>query len=236
MYLANVLLLFATFVASVILLAAIWQRKLMRRLSLFVALMIFFIVRAIVLLVGMKVFDPVDYLQLASFMSLVDLGLQLALAYSLARRFTQFRLETRHFAGRRLQDSTLFLFAVSVLSAGILTMLLISVLPDYSPVPLDRGIVFAGFVFLALLFVLQRTKNTAEGRLLLGFCIVSVANILSQCGRTWAGAQHAPRLFLFWAYANTVVWVGVLVFWILRLQATPHAARPLAGGTTAIVS
>ncbi|HEV2577440.1 MAG TPA: hypothetical protein VGU25_09540 [Acidobacteriaceae bacterium] len=234
MRLANVLLLFVTFIASVALLAVMQRRHLIRRLSLFAALLLLYILRAAILQVGMKVFDPASYFQVASLMSLFDLALQLAIAYSLTRRFIQSRV-TRH-AGRRLRDSALFLFAAALLIAGGLTMLLVSVLPDLSPAPLDRGAVFTGFVFLFLLVLPKRSDNTAERRLLLGFWIVSVASILSQSGRTLAASQHDARLFLVWAYANSLVWVGVLVFWILRLRDTSPATRPLPDGVPAMAS
>lgn len=236
MRLANILLFSATFIASVILLVAMQRRKLVRRLSLFVALMLFYIVRAVILLAGAKLFDRAEYLQVASLMSLFDFALQLALAYLLTRRLTQSRIAGRDLAGRRLRDSALLLFAVGLLIAGTLTMLLVSVLPGYSPVPLDRGIVFSGLLFLLLLLVPKRSLSTAERRLLRGFCIVSAANILSECGRTLAAAQHDARLFLGWAYANSIVWVAVLVFWILRLQTSPSASYTAGDTATELAS
>jgi hypothetical protein len=227
MRLANVLLLFVTFIATVTLLAIMQRRRLLRRLSLFVALLLLYILRAVILLAGAKLFDPGQYFQIASLMSLVDLALQLALAYFLTRRLIRSRISGRHLSDRRLRDSALFLFAVALLIAGGVTMLLVSALPGYSPVPLDRGVVFSGLVFLFLLVVPERSESTAEARLLWGFCVISGANILSQCGRTLAAAQHDPRLFLISAYGNTVVWVGVLVFWILRFQTSPaHGEFP----------
>jgi len=229
MHFANTALLLVTFIASATLLVVMQRRRLMGRLPLFVALILLYIVRTFVLLVGMKSLNRAAYLQISSLMSLFDLALQLALAYSLLRHFTQSRLDNRHFSGRRLQDSALFLFAIGLLLAGCLTMLLISALPGYSPVPLDRGAVLSGLVFLFLLAVQRRSEDTAEARLLVGFCVISAANILSQCGKTLAAFQHDPRLFLAWAYGNTAVWVGVLVFWILRLR-DPSAGRDVPGG------
>jgi len=236
MRLANIALLSFTFIASVTLLAIVQQRKLLRRLSLFVALITLYILRAAVLFVGLRLFDRSTYLQVESVSSLFDLVLQLALAYSLARKFTQSRLNTQHFAGSKLLSSALFLFASCLLVSGILTLLLVSVFPSYAPVPLDRGVVFSGLVFLLLVvFVRQRSEGTAEGRIFLGFCIASMANILSQCGRTLAATRHDPRTFLIWAYANSIVWIGVLVFWILRLQVDSSADREVPDGAFATV-
>lgn len=218
MHFINVLLLSVTFFASVTLLVMMQQRKLSKRLLLFFVLLLFYVLRSAVLIVGMKVFDRATYVQVASFMSLVDLGLQLALAYSLIRSLTELRLNTHAPAPLALRDSALFLFAVALIVAGGLTLGLVFAAPVYSPVPLDRGIIFSGFVFLLLLFIRNRNANVPEARLLVGFCIVGAANILAQYGRSMAASQHNPRLFLAWAYGNIAVWICVLVFWILRLQ------------------
>lgn len=233
---ANIFLLIVTFIASVTLLTLMQRRKLMRRLYLFVALMLLYIVRAAVLLIGVKLFNPTAYFQVASVLSLFDLVFQLTLAFWLARRLTQPQFGVRAVTGRRIRNSAGILFVAGLLIAAALTTLLVFLLPSYSPVPLDRGIVFTGLVFLFLLVALERSENTVEGRLLLGFCIVSAANILSQCGRMLAAAQHNPRLFLICAYANTLVWVGVLLFWILRLQTTSPAPRPVTGGAPVMAS
>lgn len=218
MHFINGLLLSVTFIASVTLLAMMQRRKLIGRLFLFFVLLVFYVLRSAVLITGMKVFDRATYVQVASLMSLVDLGLQLALAYSLIRSLTQSRLSGLSSATPRLRDSALFLFAIALLVAGGLTLGLVSAVPVYSPVPLDRGIIFCGIVFLLLLFVRNRNANTPEARLVIGFSIVGAANILAQYGRSMAAAQHNPRLFLACAYANIAVWICVLVFWILRLQ------------------
>ena len=218
MHFINSLLLSVTFIASITLLAMMQRRRLMRRLFLFFVLLLFYVLRSALLIIGMKVFDRAAYIQIASFMSLVDLGLQLALAYAITRSLTRLRLSARGATTVTLRDSALFLFAVALLVAGGLTLALVSALPIYSPVPLDRGILFSGLVFLLLLFVRNRNANVPEARLLIGFCIVSAASILAQFGRTIAAAQHNPELFLAWAYGNIAVWICVLVFWILRLQ------------------
>lgn len=236
MRLANILLLLVTLIATGALLAALHRRRLIRRLSLFIALMLFYIARAGILIAGMRLFSLPVNLQLESALSLLDLALQLALAYWLIRRLTQSPLTGRRFTGRRLRDFAWLRFAAALVIAGSLTVLLVAMLPDYSPVPLDRGIAFSGLVFLFLLVFPKRRENIVEGRLLLGFCIVSVANILSQCGRTLAAAEHDPRLFLIWAYANTAVWIGVLVFWIVRLQVSSSSGLPVADRTTAMAS
>lgn len=220
----NGLLLSVTFIASVTLLLMMHQRGLIRRLFLFFVLLLFYVLRSALLLVGMKAFDRAAYVQIASLTSLVDIGLQLALAYSLARSLTKIpragRAETRG-----LSDSAWFLFAVALLLAGGLTLTLVYALPIYSPVPLDRGVLFGGLVFLLLFFVRRRDPGSPEAFVLTGFCIVSVANILSQYGRTLAAAQHDPRLFLASAYGSAAVWMCVLLFWILRLQPTQNSLR-----------
>lgn len=237
MHFINSLLLSVTFIASVTLLVMMQRRNLIGRLYLFFVLLVFYVLRSAVLIIGMKVFDRATYIQVASVMSLVDLGLQLALAYSLIRSLTRLGVSVRGSATSRLRDSALFLFAIALLVAGGLTLGLVSAVPVYSPVPLDRGIIFCGFVFLLLLFVRNRNANAPESRLLIGFCIVGAANILAQYGRSMAAAQHNPQLFLACAYANIAVWICVLVFWILRLQPgqtrrdeqRAERLRPLAG-------
>ena len=214
----NGLLLSVTFLASMSLLAVLQRRGLIKRLPLFVVLLVFYILRSAVLIIGAKFFDRATYIQVASLMSLLDLGLQLALAYSLTRSLVQLRLNAEGPTTFRLRDSSFFLFAAAVLVAGGLTLALVSALPIYSPVPLDRGIVFSALVFLLLLFVRNRNANAPEDHLLIGFCVVSAVNILAQYGRTMAAVQHDPRLFLAWAYGDITVWVCVLLFWILRLQ------------------
>jgi hypothetical protein len=218
MHFINGLLLSVTFIASMLLLAMMRQRSLIRRLFLFFVLLVFYVLRSAILIMGVKVFDRATYVQVASVMSLVDLGLQLALAYSLIRSLTRLRLGSRGPATPGLRNSAVFLFAVDLLVAGALTLALVAAVPIYSPVPLDRGVVFSGLVFLLLLFVRNRNANVPEARLLIGFCVVGAANILAQFGRTIAAAQHNPELFLAWAYGNIAVWICVLVFWILRLQ------------------
>jgi|HubBroStandDraft_1064217.scaffolds.fasta_scaffold71402_2 hypothetical protein len=224
MHFTTGLLLSVTFLASVSLLALMQQRRLIRRLPLFFVLLLFYLLRSAILIVGMKLFDRAAYLQVAFFTSLLDLALQLAIAYSLARNLTQLRRTDLGRATSRLWNSAPFLFAVDLLLAGGLTLALVSVLP-VSPVPLDRGVIFSGLVFLPLFFLRNRDARSPEARLLTGFCVVSAANILSQWGRTIAAAHHDPRLFLAWAYGNTAVWVCVLLFWILRLQPTPKPLR-----------
>ncbi len=216
----NGLLLFTTLVASVSLLATLQRRSLIGRLPFFFALLVFYILRSAVLLVALKLFNQAIYLQIADLTSLLDLLLQLALAYSLVRIFTQQRPRAQP-AGSRLFGSALFLFSAALLGAALLTLGVVATLPVYSPVPLDRAIVLSGFVFLLLLFVRHTPAHTPARRVLIGFAVVSVANILAQYGRTISAAHRDPRLFLVCAYANSIVWIAVLVFWIIRLHPAP---------------
>jgi hypothetical protein len=180
----------------------------------------------------MRLLDRALYVELASVMSLADLALQLAVAWSLIHSFTQARPGRRGRQAARFWNSALILFAVGLVVAGALTVVLVSALPIHSPVPLDRGILFSGLMFLLLAFVPGRTANAPENRLLVGFCAVSTANILAQYGRMFAAAQHDARLFLGWTYANIAVWVCVLVFWILRLQ---PGTDPVPSGTEELI-
>lgn len=222
----NPLLLFTTLVASITLLGVMWQRRLSRRLLLFFVLLVFYVVRSAVLLVAVRLFNPATYANVSELMSLLDIVLQLVLAYSLIHFLTRLRRNAKP-AGSRLLGSAVFLFSAALLCAALLTMGVVAALPVYSPVPLDRAIVFTGFVFLLLLlFVRRRGGNTPESRLLIGFSIASAANIIAQYGRTLSAAQNDPTLFLLWAYANAVVWIGVLVFWIIRLRPTSPATLP----------
>jgi len=209
----NGLLMSVTFFASVTLLVILQQRKLVGRLLLFFVLLVFYVLRSAVLLFGMRAFDRAAYLEIEFFTSLVDLGLQLALAYFLIRSLTRLQ----HRGPVRLQNSAWFLFGATLLVAGALTAALGFILPVYSPVPVDREVVLSGLVFLLLVFVRNRDKSSPEAAVLTGFWVVSAVNILAQFGRTIAASHRDPRLFISWAYANSAMWVCVLVFWILRL-------------------
>jgi hypothetical protein len=224
MHFTNDVLFWVTLLASLSLLATLQQRRLVKRLAVFFVLLVFYVLRSAALMIGVKALDRAAYVELASAMSLVDLGLQLTLAYSLVRSLTRLRLSTGVSTARSFRDSAPILFAIAILGAGALTVAMVSAVPVHSAVPLDRTIVFSGFVFLLLLLLGDSKANSPEGRVLVGFCIVGAANILAQYGRTAAAAEHNARLFLACAYGDVAVWTGALVFWILRLQSTGGAA------------
>ncbi len=220
MHFINSLLLSVTFVASIALLVIMQQRGLIRRLRLFFVLLLLYVLRSAVLMIGLRLFDRSTYMQVASALSLLDFGLQLALAYSLARNFSRVRPGAEGEAGGGILNSALAQFASAVFLAAALTLGLVTAFPMHSPVPLDRGVLLSGFVFLLLLvFVRNRSASAPEACVLVGFCVVSAANILAQYGRSAAAVQHQPGLFLAWSYGNIAIWVGVLVFWIFRLRA-----------------
>jgi hypothetical protein len=198
------------------LLAVCIGRGLFRRLPCFLALIGFYALRAALLLLFLKRLDHTLYAETYQALSLAALLLQLAVAVEIA-------LHLIHRPVRFLKPALVLLPVAAWLAA----MLFWQSLPVHSRVPPDRLQIFASTLMI-LLCVLTFIATAAVRSLAIlrtvmaGFAVYALMDLVSTAGRTLAATQRNPSAFAAWSYTDSIAWLLVLIFWLLRLRDVPH--------------
>ncbi len=173
------------------------------------ALLFFYIVRSSLLFGLFHHISRTTYATFYSDLSLLDIILQIALAVELSLAILRCGSKSRLPRG--------LLITLLLLLAAVFTGALAAVLPAHSPVPADRGILFAGFLFLLLFAWSLFVKLTPWRRsVLIGLAVIGGSSILSQSAKCLASLHHDAHLFSLWSYGNAGAYLIVLLFWVLR--------------------
>lgn len=219
-----------------LLLVLLVKRRIATARPLFTTLLLFFCIRSVLLFTTSPHLSRAAFLDLSTALSLLDLLLQIALAFTLSLAIA--RSTGRSTSSSRLHAPILF-GALLVLSAA-LTAALVAVLPAHSPAPVDRAVTFTALLFLSLFAYSSARRlhapdptapdRTAPNRtsidrtILSGLAAFSLAAIASQIGRCIAASHRDAHTFSAWAWVSLAAYLLVLLFWILRCQASPDSA------------
>ena len=211
MAIAQTALLVIALVLQAWLLFLLFRRRMASQVVLLSALLLFYILRSSLLFGLSHHISRTASETLYNWLSLLDIMLQIALAVELS--LAVLRSGSKSLLRRSLLIPLLFLLAAAFSSA------LTAVLPAYSPVPADGGVLFTGFLFLLLLAWSLSVRLTLWRRsVLIGFAAIGGSGILSQSAKAIAALHHNAHLFSFWSYENAGVYLIVLLFWVLRCR------------------
>lgn len=188
------------------LLAVVFVRGVARRLPCFTVLLGFYPLRAVVLFVLFGHLATPDYAGLNDWLSLAGLLLQLVVAVEIGVKI--FKVAARRWAA----------WAIPV-AAWVATMLLLVVLPARSPVPPDRLQMFCSLsmVLLGVWAAVERAPRLVW-KVAAGLAAYGVVDLMATGGKAVAAMHRDARSFTAWSYAGSVVYVGVVVFWIFALR------------------
>ena len=209
------------------LLAILVLRRSARRLPVFTLLIAFYIVRSVALFVLPGHLKPASFAQLFDFFSLVDVLLQLAvageIAFAAARQYGD--------AERDRLSRVLLLLLAGVLAAVLATALM----PSRGPAPVDRGSVLAAFLMLLLwLWMTVERRGGPARRVVEGFAAYGAVAIVSNVIHNQTALHRNEGVFRAASWAQSVVYVLVVVVWCLTLRgadstvAEPQGARAQA--------
>ena len=188
------------------LLAVVFARGVARRLPCFTVLLAFYPLRAVVLFALFGHLATPDYAGLNDWLSLAGLLLQLVVAVEIGLKI--FRVAARRWAA----------WVVPV-AAWAGTMLLLAVLPARSPVPPDRLQMFCSLtmVLLGVWAAVERAPRLV-GRVAVGLAAYGVVDLMATAGKAAAAMHRDAQSFAAWSYASSVVYLGVVVFWMFSLR------------------
>ena len=226
MAIAQTALLVIALALQVWLLYLLFRRRMASQVVMLSSLLFFYMVRSTLLFGLSHHISRTAFETLYSWLSLLDIMLQIAVAVELSLAIL--RSGSKSLLPRGLLIPFCFLLAAAF------TRALTAVLPTYSPVPADRGILFTGFLFLLLLAWSLSVRLTPWRRsVLIGFAAIGGSGILSQSAKAIAALHRNAHLFSFWSYENAGVYLIALIFWVLcckpftTLQAlSVQSARP----------
>lgn len=224
---ANVILLILGLLLELTIITKIFRHRLQQRLPLFTTLLLFYLLRAVILISVAKVVPHIFYVSLLSLLALVDLLLQVAVAISLYLRL-------RSVAGKSpnntLDRNGLLLAVFGLILATALTRALAYMGPPHAAVPLDRGILYSAFLFMTYFAASwQRSGPSLEWEFLRGFALLGFVEVLTQWGKLVAASQRNSNLFLVCAYGDTAVWLLILLMWSLRFNSSLTSNEPHVG-------
>jgi len=194
-------------VLQLVLLFLLFTRRMASQLWLFTVLLCFYAIRSILLFTLFTHLSRAAYASLYTGLSLLDLLLQIAVAIELARVILRF-------GAKSLLPRALLVPIFFLLSAA-LTVIVAVVLPAHSQIPVDRGTIFTGFLFVQL-FAWSLTVRLSRWRqsVLAGLAGIGAAGILSQAARSLAAFHHNAHAFLLWSYFNAGAYLLVVLLWI----------------------
>jgi hypothetical protein len=212
--------------------ALLFLRGIARRLPFFTALLAFYLLRSILLVVLFGHVDPDAYSTTYSGLSVLDLLLQLLVAIEIAVRLTRI---SGGWATRRDM-----LFVLPCLAFGA-TWLVCQMLPTVTRLPPDRLQLFNWFALLLLgVWSLTLPTNAPSAmsilrRVSVGLAAYGLLGILATIARTLAAAHRDARRFAESSYILPIAWLLVVLCWIVLLnpQFDSHAPLPETPPVTA---
>jgi hypothetical protein len=197
------------------LLATLLLRGIARRLPAFTGLIGFYLMRSLLLFVlPGHVAAPV-FASIYNGLSWLDLVLQTFVAWEL---FKALRSGASERAGTsRLRRAAVFA-GCALLSASVSWSLSLAV-PANPRAPMDRGVLFAGMLMLAVAAVSARQRGmTVARQLIAGFGLLGLTSILCQVERTLAAYHRDAVAFQGWSYPVPFVYLAVVGLWLLSLN------------------
>lgn len=225
---ANIVLWVLGFGGQAALCALLLRRRIAAQLPLFTFLVAFYCVRSFLLLAISRGVSADNYRAWAETLSLLDLVLQVSVAFELG-----FSLRSP-LGGSRLARAVPL--AASLALAASLTWVAASLAPARSPAPADRGVVFTGLLFgLMFLWSLWRQDARAARIVLTGLAVTGTVNVLSQIEKSWAAVHRDAGVFTFWSYTGACAYLAALSFWLIFLwqgsSTKEDSSQPALDGT-----
>ena len=196
--------------------AALFSRRLARRIPIFTALIGFYLARSIFLYLVFGHIGLATYHALYDNLQIVDLLLQAGVAIEIAIHLSN--SEPNLTLRRGL--TPLALLALAVLCTALATMLL----PAHAPIPADRAQLFFSFLMILLFVWSQTTPATLTRNEVAGFALYGIVNLSASFGRTYAALHEDLASYAIWSYALAVIYLIVILYWLLTLKRQPEKA------------
>lgn len=216
----NTLLFALGLFLQIALITLLLRRHLASKLRLFFTLLLFYCLRSAFLVALLPHLAHPVYSALSTALSAVDLLLQIALAVAIS-----IEVLTAHrspFDGGPLLPRALLVPGLFLL-APLLTAAVDSVLPPYSPAPVDRGILATALLFLELaLWTRLRPISLLSQTVLNGLASYSAFAIVSQVGKCLSAIHRSRPAYAASSYIGTVAYLAILMFWIVAFWIFPY--------------
>jgi hypothetical protein len=189
------------------LLALVFRRGVWRVLPGFTVLLVFHPVRAAAMLILFGHMGVAEYVGLARGLEMVGLLLQMVVA-----------VEIGWTIGREGRRGWLLLLVPVV--GWLVVMAIWDVLPEHSPVPVDRVQMLVSVMMILLLgWAVAVRASILVGRVVLGLAVYGVVYLVSAAEKSVAAAARDVERFREWSYASTVAYLVVVLFWVWGLRA-----------------
>jgi len=189
------------------LLALMFLRRIAGRVPSFTVLLAFYPLRAVVLYFLVGHIAPDDYLSLYHGLAVVALVLVLITAIELSWRLWEVLPRAR------------WGLLATPFVAALIAESLWRVLPMKSLVPADRIEMFESAMMVLLCgFALAGRAPEFLRKVLAGLAVFGLVDLMATAGKNFAAQRRDGAMFAGWSYANTGVYVLVVLFWLLTLQ------------------
>jgi hypothetical protein len=189
------------------LLALMFLRRIAGRIPSFTVLLTFYPLRAAVLYFLVGHLAPDDYLGLYRGLALVALALVLAAVIELSWRLWKLLPRAR------------WGLLATPFVAALIAESLWSILPMKSLVPADRIEMFGSAMMVLLCgFALAGRAPEFLRKVLVGLGVFGLVDLMATAGKNFAAQRRDGAMFAGWSYANTSVYVLVVLFWMLSLR------------------
>ncbi len=221
--LINSLLLGMGLLLQGVLLVLLFVRGVARRLPVFTALLGFYLLRSALLFAVFHHVGGATYAMLYAGFSYADLALQLAVAGELL-------LCVPGVQGKGVWGGAARVAALCLGAAAVAWTLNRS-LPAGGRMPVDRGALFVSAVLLLTYGWMVRSGGWGLARRVAsGFAVYGGASLVAAGGRSYAAVHRAGGAYAGISYAQAVVYLGVVLFWIVCVRGSGegYAAETIA--------
>jgi hypothetical protein len=199
---------------QILLVAALFTRKIPRRLPAFTALVAFYPLRAALLFALYGHLPPDRYASLYAALSTLDLLLQAAVAVEITIGLL------RELGGWTLPRAGLILLLLVI--AHACTTALLTQLPAHTPIPVDRPQTFLSFLMLTFFVWTTATSRSPLLRpVTLGLALYASVSLAAQTGRITAAIHRDAQAYARWSYTSAAGYLIVVALWLLTLELQP---------------
>jgi hypothetical protein len=200
----------------------VFRRGVARQFPGFAALLVFYPVRAALLVALSGRIEADDYDTTVHVLSVLELALQAWVAVEIVLRLVR-AMGSWMVGGPTMRGSTwrrgMAVLALAAV-AFCLTAATFHLLPQDQPA--DRMQIMAGFLMIELFLVALKVADSTNLVLIpAGFAAFAVLQLASLAGCVYATAHQNTDAYLAWSYVPGCGYLAVVVFWIAALKGQP---------------
>jgi hypothetical protein len=215
----------AGLVLQLVLSVALFLRGTARRFPVFATLIVFYIARSVLSFVLLGSVAGDIYAQLYNMFSWTDPLLQILLTVEIGLAILRQSGGWDSVSPRRAAIASVLVFIACAVALGVAWLL-----PPSGRIPVDRGAAFAAVLMLFLLAgtIWTRASGTPR-RIVEGFAIVATAGLFIGLERSYAALYRNAAAYTAGSYAQTGIYLAVVVYWLLTLRAQENSAPQSSG-------